>query len=65
MTLLDGVNERMTGIELKYVTMAPLELTGNLFVCEMDQPRALYLLDPGGVRVKLDKSALRSSQQAC
>jgi Phage portal protein len=65
MTLLDGVNERMTGIELKYVTMAHLELTRNLFVCEMDQPRALYLVDPGGVRVKLDKSALRSSQQAC
>jgi phage portal protein BeeE len=65
MTLLDGVNERMTGIELKYVTMAHLKFTGNLFVCEMDQPRALYSLDPGGVCVKLDKSALRSSQQVC
>jgi hypothetical protein len=46
----------VTGIEFKYVTMAHLEFTGNLFVCERDQPRALYLLDRGGVRVKLDKS---------
>jgi hypothetical protein len=30
-TLLDGVNENMTGIELKYTTMAHLELTGNCF----------------------------------
>jgi len=29
LTLLDGVNERMTGIELKYVTMSHLELTGK------------------------------------
>jgi hypothetical protein len=31
LTLLEGVNEEMTGIELKYVTMAHLELTGNAY----------------------------------
>ena len=31
LTLLDGVNEHMTGPELKYVTMAHLEMTGNFF----------------------------------
>jgi hypothetical protein len=31
MDLLEGVNENMTGIELKYVTMAHLELTGNCY----------------------------------
>jgi len=29
--LLEGVNEYMTDIELKYVTMAHLELTGNRY----------------------------------
>jgi phage portal protein BeeE len=28
LTLFEGVNKQMTGIELKYVTMAHLELTG-------------------------------------
>jgi HK97 family phage portal protein len=62
LTLLDGINERMTGIEFKYTMMAHLELTGN-FYCLLDgvtsdttPPRALYPLNPGGVRVKLDKS---------
>jgi HK97 family phage portal protein len=61
--LLDGVNERMTGIEFKYTMMAHLELTGN-FYCLLDgvtdektPPRALYPLNPGSVRVKLDKSS--------
>src|SRR5438105_1293537 len=31
LTLLEGVNDRMTGIELKYVTMCHLELTGNAY----------------------------------
>lgn len=63
LTLLDGVNERMTGIEFKDTMMAHLELTGN-FYCLLDgvtndtmPPRALYPLDPGRVRVKLDKTA--------
>lgn len=61
--LLDGVNEQMTGIEFKYVMMAHLELTGN-FYCLLDgassetaPPRALYPLNPGSVRVKVDKSS--------
>jgi hypothetical protein len=43
LTLLDGVNEHMTGPELKYVTMAHLEMTGNFF----------WLLD--GVKSDTDK----------
>jgi phage portal protein BeeE len=45
LTLLDGVNEHMTGPELKYVTMAHLELTGNVYWLldgvknDTDQPR--------------------------
>jgi HK97 family phage portal protein len=59
--LLDGVNEHMTGIELKYVTMAHLELTGNCYWLldgvsdDKSQPRAIYPLNPGRVRVKLSK----------
>lgn len=60
--LLDGVNEQMTGIEFKYTMMAHLELTGN-FYCLLDgassdttPPRALYPLNPGSVRVKINKS---------
>ena len=62
LTLLEGVNETMTGIELKYVTMAHLELTGNCYWLldavknGTDQPRAIYLLNPGRVRVKLNKA---------
>lgn len=62
MTLLDGVNERMTGIELKYVMAAHLELTGNCYLLldgatsDTTPPQALYPLNPGSVRVKLDKS---------
>src|ERR1700733_4090883 len=61
LTLLDGVNERMTGIELKYVTMAHLELTGNCYwlldgvTDDRTPPRAIYPLDPGRVRVHLQK----------
>lgn len=63
LTLLDSVNEQMTGIELKYVTMAHLELTGNCYWLldgvrdAMSPPRAIYPLNPGRVRVKLDKSS--------
>jgi len=44
LTLLDGVNEHMTGPELKYVTMAHLELAGNFY----------WLLD--GVKNDTDKA---------
>jgi HK97 family phage portal protein len=63
LVLLDGVNEHMTGPELKYVTMAHLELTGNFYwlldgvKSDTDLPRAIYPLNPGSVRVKLDKSS--------
>jgi HK97 family phage portal protein len=61
--LLEGVNEHMTGIELKYVTMSHLELTGNCYWLldgvrdEKTPPRAIYPLNPGRVRVKVDKSS--------
>jgi HK97 family phage portal protein len=60
--LLDGVNEQMTGIEFKYTMMAHLELTGNFFCLlegvnnDTTPPRALYPLNPGSVRVKINKS---------
>ena len=60
--LLDGVNEYMTGIELKYTTVAHLELTGNCYwlldgcKSDTDKPKAIHLLNPGRVRVKLNKS---------
>jgi HK97 family phage portal protein len=63
LTLLESVNENMTGPELKYVTLAHLELTGNCYWLldgvrdAMGQPRAIYPLNPGRVRVKLDKSS--------
>lgn len=63
LTLLDGVNEHMTGPELKYTTLAHLELTGNFYwlldgvKSDRDQPRAIYPLNPGSMRVKLDKSS--------
>jgi len=62
-TLLDGVNEHMTGIELKYTMMAHLELTGNSYWLldgvkdDRTPPRAIYPLDPGRVRLHLDKSS--------
>src|ERR1700730_17532931 len=62
LTLLDGVNEHMTGPELKYVTMAHLELTGNCYwlldrVSDANTPpRAIYPLNPGSMSVKLNKA---------
>jgi HK97 family phage portal protein len=63
LTLLEGVNETMTGIELKYTIMSHLELTGNFFGYldgvsnDITPPRAIYPLNPGRVRVKLNKSS--------
>jgi HK97 family phage portal protein len=62
LTLLEGVNETMTGIELKYITMAHLELTGNAYwyldgaTSDTTPPRAIYPLNPGNMRVKLNKA---------
>jgi len=56
----------MTGIELKYVTTAHLELTGNCYWLldgvknDTDQLRAIYPLNPGRVKVKLDKTSFPS-----
>jgi hypothetical protein len=65
LTLLDGVNERMTRPELKYViTLSHLELVGNFYWLldgvknNRDKPRAIYPLNPGRVRMKPDKSRL-------
>jgi HK97 family phage portal protein len=61
LTLLEGVNEHMTGIELKYTMMAHLDLTGNCYWLldgvkdDMTPPRAIYPLNPGRVTVKLNK----------
>ena len=61
--LLDSPNETMTGIDFKYTIMAHLELTGNFFGLldgvndALSKPRAIYPLNPGRVRVKLDKSS--------
>jgi HK97 family phage portal protein len=62
LTLLEGVNETMTGIELKYTMMAHLELAGNAYILmdgvksDTDKPKALYPLNPGSMHVRLDKS---------
>ena len=58
--LLDGVNEFMTGPELKYLTVAHLNLVGNAYWLlsgvknDTDKPKAIYLLDPSKVKVLLD-----------
>jgi HK97 family phage portal protein len=63
LTLLDGVNEHMTGPELKYTTLAHLELTGNCYWLldgvndDRTPPRAIYPLNPGRVRVKLNRDS--------
>ncbi len=59
--LLDSVNETMTGPELKFLTSAHLDLTGNSYwllfgvQSETDKPKAIYQLDPSRVTVLLDK----------
>jgi phage portal protein BeeE len=65
--LLEGVNENMPGIELKYTLMAHLELTGNSYWLldgvrdDTTPPTAIYPLNPGRMRVKLDKSSFPTS----
>lgn len=61
--LLEFPNENQIGLELKYTLMSHLELTGNFFALldgvtsPEGEPRAIYPLNPGRVRVKLDKSS--------
>ncbi len=60
--LLDGVNERQTGPEFKKMLSAHLELTGNAYVFLLgvktfdDKPKAMYLLNPGQVKIFIDKT---------
>jgi Phage portal protein len=62
LTLLEGVNEMMTGIELKYTMMSHLELIGNFYALqdgvssETSKPRPIYTLNPGNVTVKINKA---------
>lgn len=55
--LLSGVNSFQTGFELKYITAAHLELTGNSYWLldgvekEGDKPNAIYPLNPKFVKV--------------
>lgn len=59
---LDAINDFQTGPEFKHMLVSHLELTGNAYILlegvtnEMSQPTAMYLLDPGRVRVHLDKT---------
>jgi len=69
--LLNGVSETQTGYELKYLMGSHLELAGN-FYAVMDGvkaskdgkptgiPKALYPLNPSGVRVVVDRSQFPS-----
>ena len=69
--LLNGVNEIQTGYEIKYLMGSHLELAGN-FYAVMDgvkagkdgkpqgKPKALYPLNPSGVRVIIDHTQFPS-----
>ena len=60
--LLDAVNDFQTVPELKHMIASHLELTGNAYLFldgvknTTDKPRAIYTLDPGKVKVILDKT---------
>src|SRR5579884_994502 len=60
--LLDCPNPYQTGIEFKYTMMSHLELAGNFYGLlegvrnERDKPKAIHPLNPGRVRVKLNKT---------
>jgi HK97 family phage portal protein len=59
---LDAVNDFQTGPEFKHMLVSHLELTGNCYIYlegvknYNDKPKAMYLLDPGKVKVILDKT---------
>ncbi len=60
--LLDAVNDFQTGPELKHLIASHLELTGNAYLLlagvknDKDKPTAIYTLNPGSVKVALDKT---------
>jgi HK97 family phage portal protein len=59
--LLDGVNDNMTGLELKYLTSACLDLTGNCYwylegvTDDLGKPKAIHLIPPDRVRPVIDR----------
>lgn len=59
---MESVNEFQTGPEFKHILAAHLELTGNAYILLQgvknitDKPTAMYLLDPGRVKINLDKT---------
>lgn len=59
--LLDSVNDNMTGLELKYLISACLDLTGNAYLYlegvknDTDKPKALHLLPPDKVTPLIDR----------
>lgn len=59
---LEMVNTFQTGPEFKHTLAAHLELTGNAYIFldgvsdELSKPTAMYLLDPGRVKVKINKT---------
>jgi HK97 family phage portal protein len=59
--LLDGVNDNMTGLELKYLTSSCLDLTGNAYWFlegvknDLDKPKAIHLMPPDRVRPVIDR----------
>ena len=59
--LLDSPNDNMNGLELKYLTSACLDLTGNTYWWldgvknETDQPTAIHLMPPDRVRPVIDR----------
>ncbi len=61
--MLDSVNDALTGPELKWLTSAHMDLTGNAYWYlegvknELDTPDAIHPIDPSTVRVLVDKSS--------
>lgn len=65
--LFEGVNDYQTGPEFRHMLAAHLELTGNAYLLLLnkqgkpvksydEKPASIYLLDPGKVKVILDKT---------
>lgn len=62
--LLEGVNDYMTGFDLRYLVGSHLEATGNAFLLldgvenMGDKPTAMHVLDPSCVSVVVSKESL-------
>lgn len=61
--LLDAPNDTMDGLDLKYLTSALLDITGDAFwyldgvAKDLDKPKAIYLMPTEKVTVIVDKSS--------